>query len=73
MKLEIYYGAVKPIKAIGRNQCRLLSFAEKYRCWHSFKNDKATKRAIESLKRKDCLEVIGDQFRFKYPSSEVQS
>lgn len=66
--LTIYYGAYQPIKAIGKNQVKVLTFAEKYRGWHTFANDRATKQAICALKSKGCLEVIGDQFRFKYPS-----
>ena len=67
MKFTYYYGAEKPIVAIGKNQCRLLSFAEKYRGWHTFKQDRATVRAINALQAKGCLEIIGDQFRFRYP------
>lgn len=66
--LTIYYGAEKPIKAAGVHQVKTLGFAEKYRGWHTFAKDKPTQRAIYSLEAKGCLEVIGDQFRFKYPS-----
>ena len=65
--LTIYYGAEKPIKAVGKHQVKTLAFAEKYRGWHTFANDRATKRAVLSLQSKGCLEIIGDQFRFKYP------
>ena len=64
----IFYGKAQPIKAVGRHQCRLLAFAEKYRGWHSYASDRDTKRAVSALLKKDCLEVIGDQFRFKYPA-----
>lgn len=65
MKLTIYYGGNKPMIAIGKNQCNLLAFAEKYRTWHSFKNDKATIHAINRLHEKGYIEVIQDQFRIK--------
>lgn len=65
--LTIYHGSSKPIRAVGRHQCNLLSFAEKYRGWHTFSQDRSTIRAVQSLTRKGCLEVIGDQFRFTYP------
>lgn len=62
-------GAEKPIKAVGKNQCSLLAFAEKYRGWHSYKKDRATTRAVAGLEKKGLLEVIPEncQFRFKYP------
>ena len=55
------------MKAIGKHQCALLAFAEKYRGWHSFADDKATIKVVEALKTKGYLEVIGDQFRLTYP------
>lgn len=64
----IFYGAAKPIKAVGVNQCRVLEFAEKYKGWHTFKQDRATVRAVRALAVKGCLEIVGDQFRFTYPA-----
>jgi hypothetical protein len=66
--LTIYYGAAQPIKATGKHQVKALAFAEKYRGWHTFASDKTTQQAIRALESKGCLEAIGDQFRFKYPS-----
>ena len=63
----IYYGSVNPLRAVGRHQCRLLAFAEKYPGWHTFAQDKTTKRAVEGLVRRRCIEVSGDQFRIIYP------
>lgn len=68
MKLTIYYGGSKPIVAVGKNQCNLLAFAEKYKQWHSFTQDRATKRAVSALAKKGALEISGDQFRFTYPA-----
>ena len=51
--------------AIGKNQCNLLSFAEKYRGWHTFKKDRTTIAAISRLQQKGYIEVIQDQFRLK--------
>ena len=65
---KIYYGAAKPMTAVGKHQCNLLAFAEKYRGWHSFADDKTTMRAVQALHAKGYIEVIGDQFRFVYPS-----
>lgn len=67
-KFTIYYGSAIPMKAVGKHQCRLLEFAEKYRGWHTYAQDRTTKRAVEDLHRKGYLEVIGDQFRFCYPA-----
>lgn len=67
MKLTIWHGKETPMVAIGANQCRLLGFAEKYRGWHTFKQDRPTKAAINALKNKGYIEVLGDQFRFTYP------
>lgn len=65
--LKIYHGAAKPIAVRGVNVCHLLSFAHAYRGWHTFKADRATRRAIATLQRLDCIEVQGNQFRFQYP------
>jgi hypothetical protein len=65
--LTIWYGKETPIRARGKHQCKTLEFAEKYRGWHTFKQDQPTKRAVYALQSKGCLEVIGDQFRFAYP------
>ena len=63
----IHHGTAKPMRAIGANQCRLLQFAEKFPGWHTFKQDRATVRAIKALQAKGYLEVAGDQFRLVYP------
>lgn len=63
----IYYGAVKPIRATGKHCVRLLQFAEKFRGWHTFASDRTTRRAIASLQRIGCIEIMGDQFQFVYP------
>ena len=67
--LTIYYGAAKPMKAVGAIQCRLLAFAEKYRVWHTFKNDRSTMRSVKSLQAKGYLIVEGDQFKFTNSTS----
>jgi hypothetical protein len=48
----IFYGSEKPIKAVGKNQCRLPEFAEKHKGWHSYRKDRATLRALEALEKK---------------------
>jgi hypothetical protein len=68
MKLRIYYGGYGVMFAVGVHQCRLISFAFQYQGWHTFKKDRATLRAVNALEKKGCLEVKGDQFRFRYPS-----
>lgn len=66
--LTIWHGREKPIKAIGKNQAKLLDFAFKYQGWHSYSSDKPTLRAIEGLVKRGCLEVNQyQQFRFTYP------
>lgn len=65
--LTIFYGKTTPIRAVGKNQCALLAFAERHKGWHTAKNDRATHRAIVALHRKGCIEVTADQFRFVYP------
>lgn len=68
--MTIFYGALKPIKAVGKNQVKTLDFAYRFKCWHSFSQDKATKRAVIALAKKGYLEVIDDQFRFTYPKAQ---
>lgn len=67
--LTIYHGTSEPIRVRGVNVCNLVSFAERNKGWHTFKQDRATKRAIESAKRAGCIEVSKDQFRFIYPNN----
>lgn len=66
--LTIWHGREKPMRAIGRNQCRLLQFAESYRGWHSAAKDRATQSAMRALSSKGYLETNEfGQFRFTYP------
>lgn len=60
--LTIYHGLSKPIKAIGKQQVKALDFAYRFQCWHTYAQDKNTKRAILALSKKGCLELSGDQF-----------
>lgn len=62
MKLKIYIGLQKPLVAVGKNQCHALAFAEKYRGWHTMKQDRATVKAIKGLARRGCVEISADQF-----------
>ena len=66
MKYTIHHGTQRPAVAVGRNQCHALAFAEKYRGWHTIGKDKATRRAIEGLRRRGCIVVSPstNQFRF---------
>lgn len=69
-KFSIYYGKAKPMVAVGENQCRLLAFAEKYQCWHSYNPKcRATVRAITRLHEKGYLFVNFEtqDFKIKYP------
>lgn len=68
--LTIYHGTSTPIKAIGKHQVKLLDFAYRYQCWHSYSTDKTTLRAVEALVKKGCL-ITNEfgQFKFIYPSS----
>lgn len=70
---EIHHGAAKPMKAIGVNQCKVLLFAEKYKGWHSFRNDRATRAAVERLHAKGYLDinVQTNQFKFTYPEDSL--
>ena len=69
MKLTIYHGKAKPITAVGKHQVSTLGFAYKYRGWHSFTQDRTTKRAVEALVKKGCLEINQfNQFCFVFPN-----
>lgn len=63
--LQIFDGSGRTLKAVGKHQCNLLEFAEKYRGWHTYARSRTTQRAIDGLERRGCIEVKGDQFRFK--------
>ena len=65
--MAIYYGAAKPVKAVGVNQCRILRFAESHKTWHYMKPDRASKRAYAGLVKRGVIEVEGPCYRFKYP------
>lgn len=67
--LTICHGLSKPIKAIGKHQTKALDFAYRFQCWHTFAQDRNTKRAILALAKKGYLELSSDQFRFTYPKN----
>jgi len=65
-KLVVYDGNRKPAIAIGKNQVNTLTFAEKYRGWHYAAKDRATKNAINGLKKRGLIETNEHgQFRYK--------
>jgi|LakMenEpi03Aug12_release.lakeMendotaPanAssembly.Ray.scaffolds.fasta_scaffold4360062_1 hypothetical protein len=55
MKLSIYYGKLKPIVAVGKNQYALLHFLSRYPGWHTMSQDRATKRAIVGLVNRESI------------------
>lgn len=63
----IYYGADKPLTAVGENQTRLLRFAERYPGWHSFSKDRATVRAVQGLEKRGSLRVDWAMGMFRLP------
>ena len=66
--LTIYHGTTKPIKAIGKHQAKLLDFAYRYPCWHTYATDRNTLRALKALQAKGCLLVNEyQQFKFVFP------
>ena len=54
---KVFHGKEKPLKAVGKNQSRLLEFAAKYPCWHSYATDKATLAAINGLEKRGSIVV----------------
>lgn len=58
--LKIYHGAEKPLQAVGKHQCRLLAFCEKYQCWHYTADDRATRRAVDGLLKRGA--IVRDTF-----------
>jgi hypothetical protein len=63
--MSIYYGKAEPLKAVGKNQCHLLDFAFNNPGWHTFKNDRATVRAVRALESRGVIETSNDQFKIK--------
>lgn len=64
--LTIYYGAAKPLHAVGHHQCHLLQFAFDNRGWYSPQRKcPATRRAVAGLERRGYIEVKGTQFQLK--------
>lgn len=57
MKFTFYEGKEKPVVVYGKHCCRMAEFAEKYRAWHSFKNDKQTRMSVLSLQKRVAIEV----------------
>jgi hypothetical protein len=66
---EIYYGATKPVRAVGVNQCNLLRFAEKYKGPHTYMRNRATIQAVKALEAKGYLlcDHQNKTFCFQYP------
>lgn len=52
---EIWHGKPQPLKAVGKNQCELLQFLERYPGWHTMSHDRTTRKAIEGLVRRSCI------------------
>ena len=67
---KLSHGAAEPLRITGTNCVRLALFAWTHKGWHTAKQDRPTKRAIDTLKRLGCLEVVGWQFRWKYPKEK---
>ena len=66
--MTIYHGKLQPMRVTGKNQCRMLAFAEQYRGWHTYATDKPTKRALDALVKKGYITTNEfGQFRFTYP------
>lgn len=63
--LTIYAGQSRPLKARGKNQCRLLDFAFRFPGWHSYKPDRSTLQALAGLERKGILEVSRETLQFR--------
>lgn len=61
----VYDGSGVSKHAVGEHQCRLLAFAERYRDWHSFANDRTTCRAIDGLAKRGCIE-LNEHGQFRY-------
>lgn len=53
--LTIFHGKKEPLKAVGKNQVRLLSFLERFPGWRTCANDRATARAIEGLLKRKAI------------------
>ncbi len=66
--LTIYCGSKQPLAAVGRHQCRLLGFAEKYPGWHTHAKDRVTLRAISGLLRRKSI-VVNDVGQFRCAAS----
>lgn len=64
MKLIINHGTKSPLVATGKNQCNLLDFAFNHQSWHSYKNDRATLKAINKLVENKCI-LINEYNQFK--------
>lgn len=64
-RLRIYTGRDKPFAARGVNQINLLEFAYKYQTWHTYKQDKATVRAVDGLERNGSIIVDRATQQFK--------
>ena len=64
--VKFYEGHAKPISVVGVHCCKLAMFAEKYRGWHSYGHDRATKRAVDSLARRGAIVVDEATQQFKW-------
>lgn len=61
--LRIYHGSEKgPLTARGSNQCNLLDFAFRFQTWHTYREDKATLRAVQGLEKRGSI-IVNRQTR----------
>lgn len=51
----IWYGKPAPLTAVGVNQCRMLSFLERHKGWHTIATDRATMRAVSGLLKRGSI------------------
>ena len=63
-KLTIFNGTLKPFKAIGKHQVRMLSFAFKYPTWHYHNSSRDEKNALNALVKKGAL-IVNEYDQFK--------
>lgn len=64
---NVFYGAEKPLRAVGRHQVKALQFAAQHPGWHSFAKDNTTTRAIFGLAKRGSVVVNSyGQFAIAY-------
>jgi hypothetical protein len=70
---KVFYGAAKPLTAVGKHQVAMLEFAAEYPGWHSYYPNPQTLRALAGLERRGSVFVNRENTQFVIAYSQFRT